>query len=205
LATTLAGESLKITQETEYPWDGRVRITMDECPNDEFTLKLRIPGWAEAASVRVNDSQLDANTSPASYAEIRRRWQPGDVVALDLPMPAQLIEAHPLVEEARNQVAVKRGPIVYCLESPDLPPGVRVEHVVVPADVKLTPRYIAGALEGVSVIEGNVLARSSHDWDGALYQPLRRGNEKEISVRFVPYYAWSNRGPSEMTVWLPVK
>ena len=105
---------------------------------DEFILKMRIPGWAEKAVLYVNDKPFDVKTLPATYAEIRRRWSAGDVVLLELAMPAQLIEAHPLVEETRNQVAVKRGPVVYCLESCDLPVGVRVQDVKVPADTKFS-------------------------------------------------------------------
>ena len=103
-----------------------MQITIDECPANEFALKLRIPGWADSATIHVNGQPANATATPGTYAEIRRNWKPGDMVELQLPMPAQLIEANPLVEETRNQVAIKRGPIVYCLESPDLPEDVRV-------------------------------------------------------------------------------
>jgi len=203
ISTKLGDRPLVVTQETKYPWDGHVRITMDQCPDTEFALKLRIPGWAEGAKILVNGSPAAPETEPGTYAEIRRRWQPGDTVELDLPMPARLIEANPLVEEVRNEVAVQRGPIVYCLESPDLPDGVRVQDVVVPADTKLTPRYEADVLGGVAVIEADVLAKPSGDWSDKLYRPVEPRPEKKIHVRFIPYYAWSNRGPSEMSVWLP--
>jgi DUF1680 family protein len=111
LSTNLNGKPLTLTQRTDYPWDGRVRVTIDQCPADEFALKLRIPGWADAATIRVNGSPLNIKTTPATYAEVRRGWRPGDVVELQLPMPARLVEANPLVEETRNQVAIQRGPI----------------------------------------------------------------------------------------------
>jgi DUF1680 family protein len=120
-------------------------------------------------------------------------------------MPVRLMEAHPLVEETRSQVAVQRGPIVYCLESPDLPDGVRVQDVVLPADGELSARFAADLLQGVAVIEGNVIVNASESWDGKLYRPLQPGRGRQTAVRFIPYYAWSNRGPSEMSVWLPVK
>jgi uncharacterized protein len=203
LKTQIGDQQLALTEETKYPWDGRVQLTIDQCPKSEFALRLRIPGWADGATIRVNGSSLNAKVLPATYAEIRRRWQAGDVVELNLPMPARLIEANPLVEETRNQVAVERGPIVYCLESPDLPQGARVQDVVVPVDAKLTARYDPALLQGVAVIDAKAIARPSGDWTNALYRPLAKGPEKEIDVRFIPYYAWSNRGPSEMTVWLP--
>ncbi len=203
LATTLGGAPLKLTQTTDYPWDGRVQITIDECPDREFALKLRIPGWATAAAIRVNGRPLEAFAAPATFAEVRRTWQPGDVVELDLPMPATLIEAHPLVEETRNQVAVKRGPIVYCLESPDLPEGVRVQDVAVPADVEFTVRRVDD-LGGVAVLEAPLSAHSSADWKDELYRPRQTPAAKPVPTRLIPYYAWSNRGESEMSVWLPL-
>ena len=102
-------------------------------------------------------------------------------------------------------MAVQRGPIVYCLESPDMPKGIRVQDVVVPADVSLVPRYDAELLDGVTVIEAKVLARLAGDWKDKLYRPLSDEHESPIRVRFIPYYAWSNRGESEMSVWLPVQ
>jgi DUF1680 family protein len=203
LSTELAGKPLRLTQQTNYPWDGRVRVTIDRCPDSEFALKLRIPGWADAARIRLNGTAANAKPVPGTYSDIRRRWKPGDVLELEMRMPARLMESHPLVEENRNQVAVKRGPIVYCLESPDLPEGVRVDDVVVPADTELTAYYAADLLQGVGVVEANVLVRPSGDWSNTLYRPLQHVSEKKIRVRFIPYYAWSNRGKSEMTVWLP--
>ena len=205
LSTQLDGKTLKLTQQTDYPWDGGVRITIDQCPENELAIKLRIPGWAESATIRVNGSEQQSRNEPATYVEIRRRWQPSDVIELTLPMPAQLIEAHPLVEETRNQIAVKRGPIVYCLESPDLPQDVCVQDVVVPMGAKLTARYDGGLLQGLVVIEADAWCRPSGNWDNKLYRAAHDDNERKANVRFIPYYAWSNRGPSEMSVWLPVK
>jgi len=205
LATQLNGKPLKLRQVTNYPWDSAVKLTFDECPAEEFALKLRIPDWAESAAIRVNGKPIGAKAAPASYAEIRRRWRKGDQVELELPMPARLIEANPLVEETRNQVAVQRGPIVYCLESSDLPKGVRVQNVAIPAEAILTARFEPKLLDGVTVIETTGGAQSSGDWDGQLYRPLGREKQQKIPVRFIPYFAWSNRGESEMSVWIPVK
>jgi DUF1680 family protein len=205
LSTTLHDHPLKLSQQSNYPWDGPVRITIDECPTAEFSLKLRIPGWADDATIQVNGSAARTKATPGAYAELRRRWKAGDTIELQMPMPARLMEANPLVEEARNQVAIKRGPIVYCLESIDLPKGVRVPDVVVPANTKLSDRYDADLLNGVSVVEATLLAKPAGNWDGKLYRPRDVSPGREIKARFIPYYAWSNRGPSEMSVWLPVK
>lgn len=206
LETELAGgEKIKLAQETEYPWNGRVRIKVLDCGKKEFALKLRIPGWTRGASVRVNDHPADYSPQPGSYFEIRRAWQPGDFVDLDLPMPVRLMEANPLVEEDLNQVAVQRGPVVYCLESPDLPPGVKVSDVYIPADMTLTARYDRRLLDGVVVLEGKALARQTGSWSGKLYREFRPDDFKSIPVKFIPYSVWQNRGPSEMSVWLPRK
>jgi DUF1680 family protein len=205
LSTTLNGKPVVLKQHTEYPWNGSVRLEIETCPDDEFSIKLRVPGWAKRASFRINDSTLDLEAVPASYADIRRRWQPGDVVSLELSMPIQLMEGHPLAEEIAHQVAIQRGPIVYCLESPDLPPGVRIQDVVMRENTLLSARYDTDLLHGITTIEGTVISKMLTDWNGTLYRPLQNGHERQLRVHFIPYYAWSNRGPSEMTVWMPLK
>ena len=114
------------------------------------------------------------------------------------------MEANPLVEEDLNQVAVQRGPVVYCLESPDLPRGVKISDVFVPSDLKLTARYDRRLLAGVAVLEGRLLARQNQNWSGQLYREFRTGDFKPVNVKFIPYSVWQNRGPSEMSVWLPL-
>jgi DUF1680 family protein len=203
LETALAGgRKIKLTQETEYPWNGRVRITVNECDGAPFALKLRIPGWAKSASVRINDGPADDSPLPGTYFELRRPWKAGDVVDLDIPMAVQLIEANPLVEEDLNQVAVKRGPMVYCLESTDLPPGVGVMDICVPADIDFAARYDRRLLGGVVVFDGSLLARPAGDWNGRLYRELKDIKPRPIKTKLIPYFAWDNRGKSEMSVWL---
>ncbi|HEY3761673.1 MAG TPA: glycoside hydrolase family 127 protein [Verrucomicrobiae bacterium] len=205
LATTLKnGAQVRLSQETEYPWNGRVRITIEASDIKEFALKLRIPGWATGASVRINDMPSDSTPQPGEYYEIRRVWKTGDFIDLNLPMPPRLMEANPLVEEDENQVAIQRGPIVYCLESPDLPPGVDISDVVIPSGIQLAARYDQRLLGGVVVLQGKALARVEPDWSGQLYRQLQRDQFRTINVRFIPYSLWQNRGPSEMSVWLPV-
>lgn len=204
LQTTLAnGKEIKLSQETEYPWNGRVRVRIEASDEKEFALKLRIPGWAKEASVRINDSPADDSPRPGNYFEIRRPWKQGEFVDLDIPMPARLMEANPLVEEDLNQVAVQRGPIVYCVESKDLSAGVRISDLLISSDITLTARYDQRLLDGIVVLEGKALARPETDWSEELYREFRPEELKPINVRFIPYCVWKNRGPSEMSVWLP--
>ena len=196
-----------LTQETNYPWDGRVRITVEGTSEKEFSIFLRIPGWARGATVRVNDRPGDGPAplvAPGTFCEIRCAWKNGDVIELDLPMPVRMVEANPYVEEARNHVAVVRGPVVYCAESIDLPEGVRLIDVFIPRDTPLAPRA-SNELGGATVIEGKGLAGGGGNWSGQLYRDLPTDPAKEFHLVLIPYYAWDNRGPSEMSVWLPVR
>ena len=203
LVTKLSnGETVQLAQETEYPWSGRVRIRIIACGEKEFALRLRIPGWAAGATVRVNRRPAE-NAAPENYFEIRRTWAPGDVVDLDLPMPVRLMEANPLVEETLNQLAVQRGPVVYCLESTDLPAGVRVSDVRIPVDLQLAARYDGRLLGGIVVLEGQAEAGSGENWQGKLYRQVQPAALKPVPVKLIPYSVWQNRGPSEMSVWLP--
>jgi DUF1680 family protein len=199
------GAKLKLTQETDYPWDGRIQIRIDAAPAREFAVLIRIPGWAKGAALGVNDKVERMSPEPGRYAEVKRVWSPGDVLELTLPLRVRLLQAHPLVEEARNQVAVQRGPLVYCLESCDLPKGVTVSNVVIPGGIKLKPRFDAGLLGGVTVLEGKAEALADVDWSGSLYRDWKPTAARGIDLRLIPYYAWSNRGPSEMTVWMPLR
>jgi DUF1680 family protein len=198
------GAVLKLTQATEYPWDGRVRITVGAAPKGLYSIMLRIPAWARGAALSVNGAPEKKAPEPGTYHEVRRAWAAGDTLELRLPLRAQLIQAHPLVEEVRNQVAVKRGPIVYCLESTDLPKAVAVLNVAVPRALALRPRFEGELLGGVTVLEGKAVTISEAAWGKELYRELAPTDVRPIDLRLIPYYAWGNRGGSEMTVWIPL-
>jgi len=196
------GSELKLKQETQYPWNGTVRITVDACKDTPFDIMLRIPAWAEGSMIRVNGKTLSAEITPGTFARINRQWKPGDVIKLDVLMRARLLSGHPRIEEIRNQAAIKRGPVVYCIESPDLPEHTDILDVYISSDVKLTAEHRPDFLGGVTTLSGQVLLRG--DQRGAMYTTLNQPDWKAVSTQFVPYFAWSNRGVSEMTVWLPL-
>ncbi len=201
------GTRVRLTQETDYPWNGTVRLTLDavDAPAaPHFSLHLRVPAWAADATVAVNGEPFAVPLEPGTYAEIARVWRAGDVVELRLPMHVRLLEGNPRVEETRNQVAVTRGPIVYCLESLDLPEAVRVPEVRIPRDIALTPRHEPGMLRGVTVLDGEAVRRGDDDWSGALYRELTAAPPERVPITLIPYYSWHNRSESEMTVWLPL-
>jgi DUF1680 family protein len=198
------GDRIVLSQETDYPWDGRVTLRIEEATAGELAVHLRIPGWADGARLSVNGEAVDVPCAPCSYARLARQWQAGDTIALDLPMAPRLLVAHPKLEQARGQVAVMRGPIVYCLESPDLPDGVRVWDVRIPRDIELTVRFDADLLGGVVVLEGHALVAEEPPADGPLYRELDAGALHPQDIRLIPYHAWANRGNPEMSVWLPL-
>jgi hypothetical protein len=199
------GTSIKLRQQTDYPWDGMISIVVENAPQREISLFLRIPGWAEDSHVKVNDKLLDHDLKSEQYFEIKRTWQAGDELKLVIPMSAQLLEAHPLVEETRNQTAIRRGPIVYCLESTDLPENINISDVSIPSDIVLHSRYDRELLGGIVALKGKARIHPAGNWDNTLYRPLDRGKNREIDLRLIPYYAWDNRGDSEMTVWMPLE
>lgn len=199
------GGALRLTQQTDYPWDGRIAVHVQQAPTQDFALMLRIPGWADHASLRLNGRPAGVECRPGRYARLHRRWQPGDRVELDLPMETTMLEAHPLVEEVRGHVAVMRGPIVYCLESVDLPSGVRIDDVRLPRDAQWETRPDRKLLGGVTTVETEAAVMPGSEPTGALYRKLRTGPVQRIPLQLIPYYAWCNRGPSEMTVWIPLE
>jgi DUF1680 family protein len=206
LDTRLAdGTTIRLKQQSEYPWEGTVRITLEGGPKKAFSVFLRIPGWAEDSRVAVNDEPAGSNLKSEQYFEIRRSWSPGDQIELVLPMPVQLLEAHPLVEEARNQAAVRRGPIIYCLESVDLPEDLKVANVAISPTARFRSRFDSKLLGGVTVLEGKAWVLGGSGWPNTLYRRISPEEPKAADVRLIPYYAWANRGDSEMTVWIPLR
>ena len=153
--------------------------------------------------MKLDGKPAEVTLIPGTYATVDHTWK-GMTVDLSLDMPTQLIESHPLVEETMNQVAVKRGPVVYCLESKDLPSDVALASVRMPSDGKWKPRFDAKVLEGVTVLEGTLVSREIGDWNGKLYREFKRSESSRFAGKLIPYFAWSNRGRSEMTVWLPI-
>ncbi len=206
LNTQLAdGEVIRLRQRTEYPWEGTVCITLEEAPKRDFSLFLRIPNWTETARVTVNGRVLADVSESGQYFEIRRSWSAGDRVKLVLPMTVQLLEAHPLVEEVRNQVAVRRGPIIYCLESNDLPNNIRIMDVAISSKAKYRDYFVKDLLGGVTIVETKAHALVRKDWGEILYRRIISQKPKAVNIRLIPYYAWDNRGDSEMMVWIPLR
>jgi DUF1680 family protein len=195
------GSPVQLTQETDYPWEGQVHIKMQKTPGKPFVLRLRIPQWCNKASIKINGRLNDIPVVAGEYLALQQNWKAGDVITLDMDMPVTLIESNPLVEETRNQVAVKRGPVVYCLESGDFPKGVNIFNIILPVKDNLQPKKAIIEKSRLVVLEGTGLVQNETRWDNALYREIK-ADLKSIPVKLIPYYAWANRGESDMTVWM---
>jgi len=198
-----AGPAMALRMETAYPWDGRVRIAVEQAPTTARALSFRVPGWCAAAAAHLNGKP----TAPGSqgYLRIERAWQSGDVVELEFPMDPRLIEAHPWIESTRGSVAIERGPLVYCLEQADHP-DTSIADIEIDAEAPLESAWVSGGLEGVTVVRGSGWAVDTTSWKDRLYRPVVRGGSaprRQTALTAIPYYAWANRGPRAMRVWVP--
>ncbi len=195
------GTIVGITQNTNYPWDGKVSININLNGSKEFGLGLRIPGWCNDAKVSINGKQVDiASTTVDGYAIIKRDWQGGDRIEVDLPMEPLRMRSNPLVRADIGKVAIQNGPIVYCLEEVDNGPNLHT--LVLPKDADLDVSFREDLLGGVNVITAQGERAKVESWGQELYKANACAEYEPINLTFVPYYAWVNREPGQMAVWV---
>lgn len=198
----LKTKDIEVEQQTDYPWDGHITLTVRKAKQLQ-TINLHIPSWCSAYTVCVNGEAYPADGGAS--VSITRKWKKGDRIELTLDMQPRLIEANPLVEEAKNQIAVMRGPIVYCLEGQDIADGYRINDIALPADIRFSE--VKMQLEGhpFTALEGEAVLVNTEKWDNqTLYRELRPTQSKKVKIRLIPYYAWDNRGIQDMSLWLPL-
>jgi DUF1680 family protein len=179
---SLPDNTVTVTQQTEYPWQGTVKMLVDPRKPGRFSMNLRIPGWCQKARLKVNGVEIGRPLLHKGYARLNREWKSGDVVELVLAMPVERIEAHPNVEENHGLATVQRGPLVYGLEALD---NGGNPDVVLPLDPQFQFEHRPEFLGGVTVIEGKSL--------------------KGTPFLAVPFYALANREKSSQAVWLTQK
>jgi len=200
------GVGLKVSQKTNYPWDGDVQIAVSPAEASEFTIYARIPGWTDHAQVKVNNNAI-SGAKPGEYLPIRRRWSPGDTISLQFEVVPQVVEANPRVADDSGRVAIQRGPLIYCLEEIDQPSGVSLANVVVnpgrhPAE-QFQSEFRSDLLGGMIVLHHNGAVYESGSSERSLYFPYAGESSKtrRVPLTFIPYYAWANRQASFMQVW----
>ena len=196
----LGGQPVALRQATNYPWDGAVAIHVETPAPARFALRLRVPGWCRSATITVNGAPaITEKNADRGYVRIDRTWNNGDVVRLDLAMPVERVYAHPAVAEDAGRVAIKRGPVVYCLEAVD---HVEPLHrIALPRDAVLTAHYEPDLLGGVAVVTGEGTAAVVEDWGSALYR-ADGARTRPCVIKAVPYCVWDHRAPGAMEVWL---
>jgi uncharacterized protein len=203
------GTGLKVAQKTNYPWDGKVEITVTPARASDFTFFLRIPGWAERAQVTVNNKPV-TGTKPGEYLALSRRWSPGDAIRLQLDMAPQVVQGNPRIADDTGRVAVQRGPLIYCLEEMDQPSGVALSDVALDlgtgSSEAFQSRTQADLLGGIVVLQHMGVAYERSAAENALYSRYSRKSPKtrKVDLRLIPYYAWANRHPTAMQVWTPL-
>ncbi len=205
VAPTSDGASRILRVETRYPWEGHVRVTVVETDGDEWALALRIPAWASGAWLAVGGERVDTPAVPGSYATVTRPWRAGDVVDLHLPLAPRLTEPHPRVDAIRGSVCIERGPLVYCLEQADLPDGVDMLDVRLPLEAPMQAAWRPDLLGGVMAVDAEGLVADMGPWGDDLYRPASDDTPplSPATLQAVPYYAWANRDPGTMRVWVP--
>lgn len=198
---TVSGDRvLALHEHSDYPWNGTIRFEVTAATGGGVPVHVRIPDWAKDASLTVAGQAAPLDGS--GYARVEREWRVGDVIELELPMPVRMLRGHRLAEEVTGQVAVQRGPVVYCLESADLPVGLPIERVAIRRGTAFTP--VGTEIAGTRVIALEAeLALLPAGGDGRLYEDLPDAPVEAVRTRLVPYFAWGNRGAGEMSVWLP--
>ena len=197
----LGGCPVRLEQQTDYPWDGAVEITVRTERPVAFTLHLRIPGWCRRAKLEVNGRTMDlGKMTRKGYVQVAREWRDRDRVRLSLDMPVERIVAHPSVRMANGKVALQRGPVVYCLEDADNK-VVPLSRIALSRTAQLNTAYRNDLLGGVVVITGKAEAIGKEGWESTLYRP-DPAQIRPCEITAVPYCVWGNREPGGMLVWI---
>ncbi|MBZ0296708.1 MAG: glycoside hydrolase family 127 protein, partial [Anaerolineae bacterium] len=198
----LNGVSVQLEQQTNYPWDGDIQLTVQLDQSQEFDLALRIPAWCHEFDVKINGAA--GSVKPVNgYIHLRRQWTAGDAVQLSLAMPVERVAPHPQIRQDAGTIALQRGPVLYCLEEVDN--GPQLANIVIPRDSQLTSQENDHIFSGIPVITGDALRLEPDNWpDQELYHTQSQLSYSHTPLTFtaIPYSLWANREPGEMRVWI---
>jgi DUF1680 family protein len=196
-AGEVRGDAFVLQVETRYPDEGTIRISVVESPSGEARLRLRVPAWAQGATLRVNDG--DAVLVSPGWADLRRVFASGDRVTLELPVAPRLTWPDPRIDALRGTAAVERGPLVLCVESTDLPVGTDIETVRLRPEGIIAPAEDGARAAAVSVAPSQSSAAPPYESK----RPLE-ADSSPVDLILVPYHRWAERGPSTMRIFIPV-
>ncbi|HLV09483.1 MAG TPA: glycoside hydrolase family 127 protein, partial [Halanaerobiales bacterium] len=194
------GKNIVISQETDYPWEGKVKFDLKCNQPHHFTIALRIPAWCREPGLTVNGEDIDIKqVNQEGYALIDREWKTGDSLELQLPMKVEKLISNPKVRENAGKIALQRGPVVYCLEEEDN--GPNLHNLFLDPATELKAEFDQGLFNGIAVVKGEAFRIIGDDWEDELYKPLSL-KKKKVRIKAIPYYAWNNRSIGEMLVWI---
>jgi DUF1680 family protein len=203
------GREVSLRQVTNYPWAGDVRLEVGVASPQQFTIHLRVPAWCEQWHIAMNGEQLSMNNELLTgngYMALTREWHSGDLIEYKMDMPVRAIWAHPAVRDLQGRVALERGPLVYCLEGIDHN-GIILDRITIdPRNVsnEFQVEHDDNLLNGVSVLRGKGTVVDESGWENLLYRS-KQPMSKHIDITAIPYYAWDNRAPGQMRVWIRAK
>jgi DUF1680 family protein len=197
----LEAGNVSLRETSTYPWSGDIRIEVEPDALMEFTLKLRIPGWARGAKASVNGKAIAVELATVNgYLSMSRTWRQGDFVSLELPMPPERIYAHPAVSKDVGRVALKRGPLVYCVEETDNPGGP-VQSLKLPRQSEIKAKQRDDVFDGIVTLSAEARRLRDGDWRDTLYR-TEPPVEGPVTLTALPYYLWNNRERGSMMVWI---
>lgn len=195
---TVGSHQITLQQQTRYPWDSEVSFKLELDEPAEFGVYLRIPGWCPDARLTLKGEDIPFEIRKG-YAYLTRTWQPGDTLVLSLEMPIERIYPHPAISENVGNIALRSGPLLYCLESSDNP--LPLHLICVPDSATFEKRFVPDLSGGVMALSGEVQALATSDWANTLYRttpPVAT----PYTLTAIPYYAWDQREPGEMRIWM---
>ena len=203
------GREVSLRQVTNYPWAGDVRLEVGVASPQQFTIHLRLPAWCEQWHIAMNGEQLPMNNELLTgngYMALTREWHSGDLIEYKMDMPVRAIWAHPAVRDLQGRVALERGPLVYCLEGIDHN-GAILDRITIDrrnVSNEFQVEHDENLLNGVSVLRGKGTVVDESGWENLLYRS-KQPMSKHIDITAIPYYAWDNRAPGQMRVWIRAK
>ncbi|QLC35062.1 glycoside hydrolase family 127 protein (plasmid) [Halarchaeum sp. CBA1220] len=195
---TIDGTTATVTQTTDFPWEGTVELDVETPEETEFAVRLRVPEWCTDVSVSVNGTSVAVDATE-DYVTLERVWD-DDRITAEFEMDVQVLEAHPKVEDDVGRVALQRGPLVYCVEGVDNDRPLHQYSIDSEAEFEVT--YREDLLDGVATLDATATVPAKDGWDGELYRSADETDETTAPITAVPYYAWNNRGPNRMQVWI---
>lgn len=201
-----SGTELTMIQQTQYPYDGKITLGFKDIKQlTPFNINIRVPNWVESGYILNNDKKINLSSKDSSsYVTVHVEDPKSQLIEINFDMAPRYTIGHPLIEETTNQVALEKGPLVYCIENPDSDLDT-LDDILLDLDAQYDTTSLEIQGREVQALEGQAFCIQRNDFNkNALYQPLKYKGLDKTAVRFIPYYAWDNRGYGEMKIWMPI-